>query len=278
MAKRIDSIGGVKVLLQQQSYGPNPHPDHRGKLTPFTNVVHLVLDNGDEYHACEICGKPFDRPEQAAAHLASHARAANTVNNMSTEARDNVHTIRDVIRTVRTIRENGAATPWQKAADDLNRRKIRPIRGKTWSGQKVYHLYTKYNNVVQVRRIPQQRTASSSAPMAVPVTTRAITPTSVNPVTALIKQNAAINDQDQIWLTNVKATIGDVGEMVKSVDGSWHLMMARLDGISTLLLRLEKLIAEVQQDRVVGDDVTKKAVAYDSLIEKLNQFGMKIDH
>jgi hypothetical protein len=139
--KQISEIDGVEVVEQRPAYGTHPHPSQNGRQVEYDGVDHLLLADGQELYACvrdPHCAYVRDNVRSVVSHLVSHSPGKN-------DPATPEEVIKDVIRTVRTeIRDHGAQNAFNRAADELNRRGVKPYRAEEWNRGTVASIFNRY--------------------------------------------------------------------------------------------------------------------------------------
>lgn len=271
MAKRIESVDGVKVSVQQRAYGPHPHPQHRGKQVPYTNVLHLILDDETELFACEVCGGTFEKITQAAAHLSKHSEKHGMPDTP-------IKLIQMVLGHVKLAQSNDSTSPYQDAADALNARRIKTVRGFKWTGQNVRQMYSLYEKQYTARlpRVPRQQRRRV---VAVPTQDTVAASQSVRTPHTALDTVGDNNDVISVLRNNqLLEMLDDIESSVTAVDGSWAKIEQGVVKISLLLSQIRQIALAVQSENTTDTTLQEKADAYDRLIKKLDQFGMTIEH
>lgn len=259
MARQIDSIDGVKVITQQRAFGPHPHPQYNGVMVPFNNVLHIILENEKELFACEVCGEPFDRITQAVAHLSKHS----TKNGQPDTP---IKLIQTMLGAVQAAKDSNSTSPFADAADSLNDRKIRTVRGRRWTEQNVRQMYSTYNGQYTAR-LPRQHRRT----IAVPLQSSALeTPQPIldagGPDIPVLRNNRLLEVLD------------DLEASVTSVDSNWAKIEQGIVKIASLMGQVQQIVKAIHSEGHTNATLQQKADAYDRIIQKLDQSGIKIEH
>lgn len=135
-------VDGVRIIAREPAEGPHPNPGKNGVTVPFRRVSRLLLDDERELFECDECGYRRSEIHSVVSHLPKH-------NPAKTAPLYPEETIRTVIRLVKSY--EGQRNRCQLAAEELNRRGVRPHRVEAWSGQTVSRLFNRYKSVFHVR-------------------------------------------------------------------------------------------------------------------------------
>lgn len=151
---------GTEIIAREPALGEHPHPSQEKRLVPFNGVTKVLLADGRELFECDRCGKLFDSTKQTASHSAS---AHSVTDKRSTS----VETIKTVLRVMHQERAKakaeGRRSFQQEAADELNRRGVKPFRGGEWAATTVNAIWQKYRDVYKVRvRTTVSRTVAAA--------------------------------------------------------------------------------------------------------------------
>lgn len=236
--RKIESIDGVKVISQQPAQAPHPHPAQNGRVVPFTNVVHLLLEDGTELFACEICDKTYTGPQSVVAHLSSHFRTPGPVTS--------VETIKKVLLAVRAVDPHNERYRYRIAADELNRHGHTTFHGNAWTVGSVSNIFRTYaDQYPDVQPTVMGRRRTTRTPVT-PISqtarkndvttsmTTSDTPTTVTAITADTRPSEGESDLDRLerLVTQVSdeavivaETLDDVAAKCNSLSN--HLMEAR---------------------------------------------------
>jgi hypothetical protein len=139
---------GIEIIAREPAISEHPHPRFKGKLVPFSGVSKLLLADGTERHECDRCGDTFETVRQ----VTSHASGKHAV---TTKRSTDVEIVKTVLRI--SVQERAKAKAagrrsfLQETADELNRRGVKPYRGKAWTAGSVHHIYQNYHKTYRTR-------------------------------------------------------------------------------------------------------------------------------
>lgn len=128
---------------------PHPHPRHQGELVATQGVNEIMLEDGTVLTECDECGKPFENPRSAVAHMTAH-------NPSRYGPRYPDRTLRLIARSVAIAGGAGKRGVFQEVAALLNEQGVTMLKGGKWSPNTLSHVYNLYCKEIRVR-IPSRR-------------------------------------------------------------------------------------------------------------------------
>ena len=228
---QITSIDGVEIIAREPAKGP--HPRTR-ELTTFSGIESVLLADETQTSMCSDCGWHNPNVASVASHRGNtHLRTKADRNLYSVDA------IKTVLRAVKIAERDHpkARNVMQLAADDLNRRDVPALRGKSWNGGMVYGIYKRYSSKYTVYATGRPRGGSPvPAPMD-GVPTASPTKSGKLDLSLLAEVNSilVLANQLQEWLTKLVARV-EAGEWEKdAIDPAVLQKAQRYDQLQNLL-------------------------------------------
>jgi hypothetical protein len=140
---------------------PHPHPRHNGELVETQGVNEIMLEDGTVLTECDECGKAFENPRSAVAHMPSH-------NPDRRGPRYPDRTLRLIARQVAMAGGSSKQGALSAVAVFLNEQGVKMVKGGDWTAGAVGHVYHKYCKDLRVR-IPRSVGVVVPGETAVPV-------------------------------------------------------------------------------------------------------------
>jgi hypothetical protein len=236
---QITEVDGVEVVACEPATAEHPNPNIGGMIT-YEAILHLLLKNGNELHACGKCGDVFDTIPGVIGHQKIHSERPP-----APLSGDKLDVIKAALRAVKKY--SNFYDRYQRAAAELNRSGKRTLLGREWTTESVGRIWREYHDKVTVRtpRLPKPPSDDAQSTVSTPTHGAAVS-----------EETSSLDDLRRKLDVALTLT-GDVARGLDALGDSTRRL-------SDVLLDLQYL-ASSDDLGVIDPDVVEKARKFDDL-------------